>query len=594
MPETASLGLPLLVAEQAQKHVTHNEALTALDAVVQLSVKDRDLTTPPGAPAHGDRYVVAAAGTDAWAGHDDEIAAWQDGAWIFHPPSEGWRCWVDDEDALLVFDGADWVDAASSISVLQNLARLGIGTTADATNPFAAKLNKALWTALTAGEGGDGDLRFTLNKETAADVLSLLMQSGFSGRAEMGLIGDDDLAVKVSPNGSSWAEAIRINKTTGSVDFPSGSTALPKAGGTMTGALTINAADAIGCKIARLDDGTLGGCQTLYHNSASPATNDNIGIWQAQGNDSGGAAQIYGNFALRALAVAAGGHGGKWEWSARTAGSNTLLMQLDGSNGMSVGGNIAPMTDDLRDLGSASFRWDDVYATNGTIQTSDAGEKDIRGGLTTAELRAGARMSAVMFRWLGSIADKGQSAREHAGFVAQEVREALAAEGLDPEGYAFFIEAPIVVPETRTLTKEVRRPKMRQVERETSRVEIREGVPVRIVETVTEAEPVGEWKAVVNEDGTPATNGARDREGGSLEGDERGAVEPLLAFVPEMETVVETSEHVGMAPALDETGAQKMRLGLRMTELLAFLDACRRAEVAALAARVALLEEAAA
>ena len=55
MPDTHSLKLPLLVAEQAQKHVTHNEALRALDAMVQLAVKDRDLATPPGAPSDGYR-----------------------------------------------------------------------------------------------------------------------------------------------------------------------------------------------------------------------------------------------------------------------------------------------------------------------------------------------------------------------------------------------------------------------------------------------------------------------------------------------------------------------------------------------------------
>ena len=188
-----------------------------LDAVVQLAVKDRHLTAPPGAPDDGDRYIVAAGATGAWVGQAQKIAAWQDGAWAFLAPAEGFRAWVEDEDALLIFDGAAWVDVGSAIHVLQNLSLLGIGTTADAANPFSAKLNKALWTAKTAAEGGDGDLRYTMNKETAADVLSLLLQTGFSGRAELGLIGDDDFALKVSANGSAWAEAMRIDKDDGSV-----------------------------------------------------------------------------------------------------------------------------------------------------------------------------------------------------------------------------------------------------------------------------------------------------------------------------------------------------------------------------------------
>jgi hypothetical protein len=58
MSNTTHLQLPYLLASQAQKHVTHNEALRLLDAMVQLAVLDRDLTAPPGSPADGDRYIV--------------------------------------------------------------------------------------------------------------------------------------------------------------------------------------------------------------------------------------------------------------------------------------------------------------------------------------------------------------------------------------------------------------------------------------------------------------------------------------------------------------------------------------------------------
>ena len=227
MPETVSLGLPLLVAEQAQKHITHNEALRALDAIVQLSVKNRDLAAPPGSPSEDDRYIVAASPTGAWAGHAGDIAVYEGTAWVFHEPGEGWRCWVSDENALLIFNGSDWVDLGSALAELQNLALLGVGTAADATNPFSAKLNKALWTAKYAAEGGDGDLRYTMNKEADADVVSILFQKAFSGRAEFGLIGDNDLLFKVSPDGSSWNEAFRLNKTTGAARFVAGSVSAP-------------------------------------------------------------------------------------------------------------------------------------------------------------------------------------------------------------------------------------------------------------------------------------------------------------------------------------------------------------------------------
>ena len=221
MSETVHLALPYIAAAQAQKHVTHNEALRILDALVMLAVKDRDLSAPPGALEDGDRYLVKPTGTGAFAGKDDQIAHYRDGAWSFHAPKAGWLCYVADEDAVIAFDGAQW-NLLLGENLYQNIAQLGVGTTADATNPFSAKLNKALWTARYDGEGGDGDLRYTLNKQAAANVLSLLLQSDWSGRAEIGLLGNDDLSVKVSADGANWKEALVADRSTGRVQFPQG------------------------------------------------------------------------------------------------------------------------------------------------------------------------------------------------------------------------------------------------------------------------------------------------------------------------------------------------------------------------------------
>jgi hypothetical protein len=70
-----------------------------------------------------------------------------------------------------------------------------------------------------------------MNKETATDVLSLLLQTGFSGRAEVGLIGDDDLLFKVSPDGSTWHEALRIDKDNGELTLPKRASTLATSGG---------------------------------------------------------------------------------------------------------------------------------------------------------------------------------------------------------------------------------------------------------------------------------------------------------------------------------------------------------------------------
>jgi hypothetical protein len=108
MDTTPNLSLPYIAAAQAQKHVTHNEALRALDAIVQLAVLDKDLAAPPVSPAEGARYIVAASPTGVWSGQAGRIAAWQDAAWAFYTPNEGWLAWVADEDTLYIWSGAAW------------------------------------------------------------------------------------------------------------------------------------------------------------------------------------------------------------------------------------------------------------------------------------------------------------------------------------------------------------------------------------------------------------------------------------------------------------------------------------------------------
>lgn len=108
MSDTANLKLPYLEPAQAQKHVTVNEALTVLDALVQLSVTSAALATPPAEPEEGARYIVAASATDDWAGHEGDVAAYQDGSWHFHAPRAGWRAWDEAAGHDWRHDGTDW------------------------------------------------------------------------------------------------------------------------------------------------------------------------------------------------------------------------------------------------------------------------------------------------------------------------------------------------------------------------------------------------------------------------------------------------------------------------------------------------------
>jgi hypothetical protein len=119
-----------------------------------------------------------------------------------------------------------------------------------------------------------------------------------------------------------------------------------------------------------------------------------------------------------------------------------------GSVGVGVGDdNLYPTngsgasTDNIMDVGDASARFDDVYATNGTIQTSDRNEKQDIEELSDAEKRVAVVAKGLMrkFRWRDAVAEKGDNARTHFGIIAQDLQDAFTAEGLDAGDYAMFI-----------------------------------------------------------------------------------------------------------------------------------------------------------
>jgi len=81
----------------------------------QESVLDKDLTSPPGTPNPGDRYIVGTGATGSWTGHDDDIAEWKNSAWVFTETNEGMTTWVEDEDLIYTWNGAAWVKMGSTM-----------------------------------------------------------------------------------------------------------------------------------------------------------------------------------------------------------------------------------------------------------------------------------------------------------------------------------------------------------------------------------------------------------------------------------------------------------------------------------------------
>ncbi len=113
MSDTPILGMPYIMPNQDQKHVTHNEALDILDKVVQASVAFVG-NTPPGSNAAGDRFIVGSSPTGAWTGHAGDLATWDGTAWVFLMPKEGWLVYDRDTETLLVKRFSGWEDATAA------------------------------------------------------------------------------------------------------------------------------------------------------------------------------------------------------------------------------------------------------------------------------------------------------------------------------------------------------------------------------------------------------------------------------------------------------------------------------------------------
>lgn len=212
MPDdTTILSLPLILPAQAQKHVTHNEALLKLDLVVQLAVINRTLTTAPALPAIGDRHIVAAGATGPWVGQSGRIAMFTQAGWQFTEALPGWQAYVLAEGQMAAFDGLVWSALSDGPFTV---GRLGVSATPDATNRLAVSAPATLLNHAGAGH------QLKLNKAMASDTASLLFQTGFGGRAEMGTAGSDDFSVKVSADGSAWSAALVAAAATGEVTVP--------------------------------------------------------------------------------------------------------------------------------------------------------------------------------------------------------------------------------------------------------------------------------------------------------------------------------------------------------------------------------------
>lgn len=108
MSGTPRLALPFLSAGQAQKELSHNEALQTLDVLVAAAVEDLPASSPPDSPVVGACYLVDGSPTGAWAGKPQFLAAYTGGGWRFIPPREGMIAYVRASDTWAAYRFDSW------------------------------------------------------------------------------------------------------------------------------------------------------------------------------------------------------------------------------------------------------------------------------------------------------------------------------------------------------------------------------------------------------------------------------------------------------------------------------------------------------
>ncbi|MEM9963791.1 MAG: DUF2793 domain-containing protein [Asticcacaulis sp.] len=221
LQNTPRLGLPLLQSGQTGAYITLNETIWKLEALVQATALSRSVTTQPSDPQAGDAYILPEAATGAvWDDHEagDFLIFWG-GYWNVVTQGEGAIVYVADEATHLVRKDAGW----GALTVQQNLSSVGINATSDDYNRLSVSSPAVLF-----NHAGNG-IQTKLNKNAAGDTASLLWQTGWSGRAEFGTNGSDNLSLKVSPDGNRWLTAYEVNRFSGRIRWSRGGYQRPDA-----------------------------------------------------------------------------------------------------------------------------------------------------------------------------------------------------------------------------------------------------------------------------------------------------------------------------------------------------------------------------
>jgi hypothetical protein len=113
--QTGRLFLPMLAVGQAQKEITHNEALAMIDALISAVIEGRQPAPPPSLTENdaGKCWLVAASASGFWLAKSDQIACWTGGSWRFNVPVSGMRIWNAATNSQMIWRNNAWQESVA-------------------------------------------------------------------------------------------------------------------------------------------------------------------------------------------------------------------------------------------------------------------------------------------------------------------------------------------------------------------------------------------------------------------------------------------------------------------------------------------------
>ena len=307
---------------------------------------------------------------------------------------------------------------------------LGVGT----TSPDA---DLSLISPVYSSGGTGNGIRFQ-NQNNSADAI---IQSYYSSTSSSALLHSSNVYLSTgasfTPFDTNKPSSYMLQNTNGNIEFGNSSTGSPSEKMRL---------DSSGNLLVGQSSTTVPGAGNTTAGTSIRGTD---GVFISRTTSDTGASALQVNKTTGTGAIINLSSGGTTAGSVGVANTSEVYFTASGGNGtglyMSNGSTVVPMkngsvSDNTVDCGHPSYRFDNIRATNGTIQTSDQNEKQQIASLTTAEITAAKAISALFktFKWKDKVESKGNAARIHTGVIAQEVQTAMSNAGLDAADYAFW------------------------------------------------------------------------------------------------------------------------------------------------------------